>query len=102
MTVALKSQKNSPPISRIKMIEKGERLSSNLVFKELDEKYSKKGNVLAGFRLRNKLTQIKLAEMAGTTQSNIAAMENGKRKIGKTLAQKFAIIFKTDYKVFLQ
>lgn len=71
------------------------------VFAELDKKYSKVGNVLAGFRLRDNLTQAKLAEKVGTSQPVIAAIENGNRKVGKNLAYKFAKVFKVKFQVFV-
>ena len=71
------------------------------VFADLDQKFSKTGNILAGFRLRDELTQTQLARKIGTSQSAIAAIENGKRKIGKTMAMKLAKVFKTNFKIFL-
>lgn len=71
------------------------------VFAALDQKFSKTGNILAGFRLRDELTQTQLARKIGTSQSAIAAIENGKRKIGKTMAMKLAKVFRTNFKVFL-
>ena len=76
-------------------------VSADKVFKQLDKKFSKIGNVLAGFRLRDGLTQTQLAKKVNTSQPTIAAIENGKRKIGKNLAFKLANFFKTDYKIFL-
>ena len=71
------------------------------VFTNLDQKFSKTGNILAGFRLRDKLTQTQLAQKIGTSQSAIAAIENGRRKIGKTMATKLAKVFKTSFQIFL-
>ena len=64
-------------------------------------KTSESATVLRGNRHKLNLTQVKLADMLDTTQSNIAALENGTRTIGKSLAKKLAKIFKTDYRVFL-
>ena len=76
-------------------------IPANKVFEKLDKKFSKAGNILAGFRLRDGLTQSQLAKLIKTSQPTIAAIENGKRNIGKALAAKLAKVFKTDYKVFL-
>jgi DNA-binding XRE family transcriptional regulator len=57
------------------------------------------GVLLAGYRKRDRLTQAQLAEKLDTHQS--AAMESGKRAIGKALAKKMAEIFDTDYRNFL-
>jgi len=71
------------------------------VFADLDKKYSKAGNVLAGFRLRDSLTQAELARKAGTSQPVIAAIETGSRKVGKSLAFKLAKVFKVDFRIFV-
>ena len=59
------------------------------------------GVLLAGYRKRDRLTQAQLATMLDTHQSAVAAMESGKRAIGKILAKKMAKIFNTDYRNFL-
>ena len=76
-------------------------ISSDEVFQEMDKRFSKVGNTLAGLRLRDGLTQVQLAKKVKTSQPTIAAIENGKRSVGKTLAFKLAKVFNTDYKVFL-
>ncbi len=78
------------------------RVSPNEVFKEINQKYSKAGNVLAGLRLRDGMTQAQLAKKIGSSQSAVAAIENGTRGIGKSLAAKLAKVFKTNSKVFLK
>ncbi len=35
------------------------------------------------------------------SQTNLSAMENGRRAIGKELAKRIAILFEVDYRVFL-
>lgn len=57
--------------------------------------------LLAGYRKRDGLTQAQLAKRLSTQQSAIAAMESGKRAIGKALAKKMAQLFHTDYRNFL-
>lgn len=70
-------------------------------FNDLIEKFSEAGAALRGFRLREGMTQIELAERTGIGQANISKMEHGKRPIGKTMAKKFAALFETDYRIFL-
>ena len=70
------------------------------VFASLDQKFSKTGNIVAGLRLRDELTQVQLARKIGTSQSAIAAIENGNRKVGKAMAMKLAQVFKTNAKIF--
>lgn len=81
---------------------KEDKVPLDEVFGDINRKYSKSGNILVGFRLRDGLTQTQLAKKIGSSQSSIAAIENGKRKIGKTLSSKLAKVFKTNYKVFLK
>jgi DNA-binding XRE family transcriptional regulator len=56
---------------------------------------------LRGFRIREGLTQLELAQRLGIRQSQISEMERGKRSIGKAFAKKLADFFHTDYKSFL-
>lgn len=72
------------------------------VFKD---KFTKQGGesayMLRGSREREGLTQTQLADKLGIPQSNISAIEHGKRPIGKNLAKRLSKIFKLDYRVFL-
>jgi len=74
---------------------------ANEVFKDLHDKHGKVGTTIRGFRSRDGMTQVELAEKLAIRQSHVSQMENGKRVIGKKLAQKLAKIFKTDYRLFL-
>lgn len=56
---------------------------------------------LRGFRVRDGLTQLQLAQRLGIRQSQISEMERGKRSIGKAFAKKLADFFHTDYRSFL-
>src|SRR5271163_4367972 len=47
---------------------------------------------LKGLRIREGLTQVKMAEKLGITQCNLSAYESGKRQIGKNLAKKIASV----------
>ena len=89
-------------ILRQYLTDKEENVLPDEVFKQINKKYSKIGNILIGFRLRDGLTQAQLAEEIGSSQPTIAAIENGTRSIGKSLAAKLAKVFKTNYKVFLK
>ena len=76
-------------------------VSPEEVFYDLHEKYGKGGTVLQGFRHRDELTQKELAKKIRIKQGDISAMENGKRPIGKKMAERLSKVFKTDYRVFL-
>ena len=90
-------------VKLIKEFEYGSRDSVSLeeVFYDLHEKYGKGGSVLQGFRYRDELTQKELAKKIKIKQGDISAMENGKRPIGKKMAERLSKFFKTDYRVFL-
>lgn len=57
--------------------------------------------MLRGFRNREGLTQNELGATLGIPQTNISQMERGVRSIGKQLAKRLAVFFKTDYRLFL-
>lgn len=71
------------------------------VEQEAIDKYSEIGLMVRGGRYKAGLTQRKLAELIGVRPHHISEMEHGKRPIGKKMAQRFAEIFKVDYRVFL-
>ena len=71
------------------------------VFKGIDKKYGKVGATVRGLRIRDELTQKKLAAKLSIHQVHISQIEHGKRAVGKKLAQKFADVFHTDYQLFL-
>jgi len=70
-------------------------------FAQVYEKTGKGATLLRGFRKRDELTQAELAKKLKTTQSVIAEMETGQRKIGLKMAKKIAGYFQTDYKEFI-
>lgn len=76
-------------------------LSIEEAFVDLYKDIGKPAMLLRGFRKRDELTQIQLAKKLGTTQSAIAEMENGQRKIGLKMAKKIADFFNTNYKEFI-
>jgi len=66
-----------------------------------DNKEKECGEILAGIRYREDLTQKELAELTGISQAHISEMENGKRPITKNMALKFSKALNVGYKVFL-
>ena len=79
----------------------GDTLSAEDVFGDLFKEHGKAGVLLAGLRHREGLTQREFAAILNITQTNLSAMENGKRNIGKELAKRIANKFKLDYRIFL-
>ncbi|MGB0453824.1 MAG: helix-turn-helix transcriptional regulator [Bacteriovoracaceae bacterium] len=51
------------------------------------------GDILKRYRESFELSQAALAELIGTTQNNISAIENGKRDIGVNVAIKLCAVF---------
>jgi DNA-binding XRE family transcriptional regulator len=72
-----------------------------ILAKERIEKYKKSGLVLRGMRYREGLSQKKLAEKSGVTQNEISNIENGKRTVGKKIAEKLANALNFDYHLLL-
>ena len=70
------------------------------VFSDLIGKSSESGVMLRASRKEAALTQIELARKLGIPQSNLSAMETGKLAIGRIMAKRLAVIFKTDYRLF--
>lgn len=81
--------------------EEDEYIDIDEALKFVEKDRTEAGVLLAGFRKRDRLTQAQLAKKLDTHQSAVAAMESGKRVIGKTLAKKMGQIFGTDYRNFL-
>jgi DNA-binding XRE family transcriptional regulator len=59
------------------------------------------GDMLAGARYRESMTQVQLAEATGIPRRHISEMENNKRPIGKANARKLAQALRMDYRRFL-
>jgi len=76
-------------------------LSIDDVFGELIDEHGEPGLLLKGLRHREGLSQIELAKILNISQTNLSAMENGRRPIGKELAKRIAANFEVDYRVFL-
>ena len=76
-------------------------LSIDDVFGDLINEHGEPGLLLKGLRHREGLSQIELAKILNITQTNLSAMENGRRAIGKELAKRIAEKFEVDYRTFL-
>jgi DNA-binding XRE family transcriptional regulator len=74
----------------------------DIVFAEINKKYTKPGALLRGIRVRENLTQSEMAKCIQVTQSDISQMENGVRKIGRKIAQRVQKLFDVDYRSFLE
>jgi transcriptional regulator with XRE-family HTH domain len=64
-------------------------------------KENKAGATLAGYRHREGLTQMQLAEATCIPQRHISEMENGKRIIGVVRAKKLAAVLHCDHRRLL-
>ena len=76
-------------------------VSSEKVFADLENKFTKAGVLLKGLRGREGLTQVQFARKIHVTQANLSNMENGRRPIGKQIAKRIEKIFKVNYRYFL-
>ena len=56
---------------------------------------------LKGARVKEGITQKKLADLLGISQVYISQLENGQREINKSMAKKLEKVFNVNYKVFL-
>lgn len=70
--------------------------------KDRIEKYKKSGLVLRGMRYREGLSQKQLAEASDITQNEISNIENGRRTVGKKVAEKLAKVLNFDYRMLLE
>lgn len=89
-------------IEKYRVKEKSENdLSIEDVFGDLISEHGEPGLLLKGLRHREGLSQIELAKILSISQTNLSAMENGRRSIGKELAKRIAEKFEVDYRTFL-
>ncbi len=77
------------------------KLETEDLFSDLNKKYTKPGAILKGARLKENLSQKKIADKLKISQSHISEMEHGKRPIGKRMSQRLSKILKVSYKIFL-
>src|SRR3989338_10780477 len=71
-------------------------ISVDNVFANINKKYTKPGALLRGLRVRESLTQAKMARKIKVTQSDISQMENGTRSIGRKIAKRIEKLFGVD------
>ncbi|STX81311.1 Antitoxin PezA [Legionella busanensis] len=71
------------------------------IFGELIEEHGEPGLLLKGLRHREGLSQIEFAKLLNISQTNLSAMENGRRAIGKEFAKRIGEQFNIDYRNFL-
>lgn len=76
-------------------------ISADEAFSHLDKRYGKVDSLIKGYRLKHKMSQKQLAEKIGIEQGDLSKIENGKRSVGKDIAQRLAKIFNVDYRSFL-
>lgn len=77
------------------------RAEESETLKKLDQKYTRAGACLQGSRFKEGLSQVELANKLGIPQTNVSAMELGKRPIGKKMAHRLAKVLNINYRVFL-
>ncbi len=85
---------------KVKSDNKG-YVSIDDLFGGLTQESSEPGVLLKGLRYREGLSQIEFAKQLNISQTNLSAIENGKRTIGKEFAKRVADIFGLDYRIFL-
>jgi ribosome-binding protein aMBF1 (putative translation factor) len=82
----------------------GYKTKDSIHWREAFAEYSDEelpGVALSGARIKEGLTQKKLAENLRITQGHVSEMERGKRSIGKAMAKKIADVLNVDYRIFL-
>ena len=88
-------------MERYKVNSDDSYISADDLFNDLTQKSGESGVLLKGLRYREGLSQIEFAMKLNISQTNLSAMENGRRTIGKELAKRIADLFGVDYRVFL-
>ncbi|HIF0232765.1 TPA: helix-turn-helix domain-containing protein [Legionella pneumophila] len=88
-------------IEKYRVTKDETHLSIEDVFGDLIDEQGESGLLLKGLRHREGLSQLELAKILNISQTNLSAMENGRRAIGKELAKRIAQEFKIDYRNFL-
>lgn len=72
------------------------------LFEDLESQYTKAGLLLKGVRVREGMSQKAFAQMLEIPQSNLSAMETGRRAIGKIIAKRIEKMFQVNYRYFLE
>lgn len=88
-------------MERYKVPSDDQYTSIDNLFSNLTQKCGEPGVLLKGLRYREGLSQVEFAKKLNISQTNLSAMENGKRTIGKELAKRIAKLFGLDYRYFL-
>lgn len=88
-------------MERYKVTSNDQYASIDDLFGDLIQKSGEPGVLLKGLRYREGLSQIEFAKKLNVSQTNLSAMENGRRPIGKELAKRIADLFGLDYRIFL-
>ena len=88
-------------ISIVKDYEKEEPVDWREAFRKEIEELGESALALKGARVKENMTQKKLAHLLGTSQVYISQLENGRKEINKQMAKKLEKIFNINYKVFL-
>lgn len=88
-------------MERYKVNSDDSYISIDDLFNDLTQKSGEPAVLLKGLRYREGLSQIEFAKKLNISQTNLSAMENGRRTIGKELAKRIADLFGVDYRVFL-
>lgn len=86
---------------RVKKNARQDTVSIEALFQDLIEEHTEPGLLLKGLRHKEGLSQIEFAQAMGMTQSNLSALENGRRAIGKEIAKRISERFGVDYRLFL-
>ncbi len=81
--------------------ESDDYVSIEALFANLTLESGEPAVLLKGLRYREALSQLGFAKKLHISQTNLSAMENGRRTIGKEFAKRIADIFKLDYRIFL-
>jgi DNA-binding XRE family transcriptional regulator len=76
-------------------------LTIDEVFGDLIDEHGEPSLLLKGLRHREGLSQIEFSKLLNISQTNLSAMENNRRTIGKELAKRIAEKFGVDYRIFL-
>jgi DNA-binding XRE family transcriptional regulator len=85
--------------AKIGLAESSDSIPWREAFPEFKE--NEAGTLLSGYRHREGLTQMQLAEFTGIPQRHISEMERGKRAAGKDRAKKLAEALHCDYRGLL-
>ncbi|KTC71406.1 helix-turn-helix protein [Legionella birminghamensis] len=88
-------------MERYKVTSDDKYISIDDLFSDLTQESGEPGMLLKGLRYREGLSQIDFAKKLNVSQTNLSAMENGRRAIGKELAKRIADLFEVDYRIFL-